>query len=296
MKQTSRIDGKVTQLNISAQSERERNILPGVNTTFYKPELEHVDMKSEKIISLDERFPGMRGLDNSRVSREVVLAHDFPEKEKRETFFAAERYRLLCSRVLQVSRSTKSQIFLVTSAVAEEGKTLTITNLAFGLGSVEGKRTLLVDLDLRRPSMHRLLGVRPEPGDCVFLEKDCDWKQSLISLRPNLHVMLALNPADRPDELLHSDAMQNFLEEARKQYDLILIDSAPLLVAVDTHVLVSMVDQALLVVRADKTPIDCAREAIGILGSKALGCVLNGVKRMKYEEYYRSYYGVERRA
>ena len=287
---------RATALKMSLEAKRESRSSSGLIGDSRMSDMERMDLKSDNIIKLDERLPGLRALDNTRVAKEVILAQDLSDEEKRDTFFAAERYRLLCTRVLQVTRSLKSQVFLVTSAIAGEGKTLTVTNLAYGLSSVEGKRTLLVDLDLRRPSMHRLLGVRPEASDCVFLEKQEDWRRSLFSLRPNLHALLALNAAEKPDELLHSEGMERFLAEAREEYDIILIDSAPLLVAVDTHVIVAMVDQALLVVRADSTPIDCAKDALAILGAKALGCVLNDVKRLKYEEYYRSYYGDERRA
>jgi capsular exopolysaccharide synthesis family protein len=294
-KSADALGGKVPGVNMSLKVEAGSKLAAGLIEGSSTSALEQVELKSRKILNLDERYPGLPRLDSRRIAREVILAHELSEEERRDTFFAAERYRLLCTRVLQVTRSLKSQVFLVTSAIAGEGKTLTATNLAFGLSSVEGKRTLLVDLDLRRPSMHRLLGVRPKPGDCVFLEKQGDWRQSLIGLRPNLQALLALSASDRPDELLNSQCLERFLAEAREEYDIILIDSAPLLVAVDTHVIVSLVDQALLVVRADSTPIDCAKEALGVLGAKALGCVLNDVKRLKYEEYYRSYYGDDRR-
>lgn len=269
------------------------SIVERTSVVLRRPEPER--MEPDARVTMHEASAGIRMIDTERVSPEVILAHDFSEEDKRELFFASERYRLLCTRVLQVSRSTKSRVFLITSAISGEGKTLTSANLAFGLSSVEGKRILLVELDLRRPALHRLLGIRPQPGDCVFLEKAGDWHDCRLALRPNLHVMLTLNPAERPDELLHSDNMQRFVEEARREYDIILMDCAPLLVAVDTHVLVSMADQALLVVRADRTPIGCARDALQVLGTKALGCVLNDAKHLKYEEYYRSYYGEEKR-
>ena len=286
-------DGIVGGLNMSLGTEGGR-LIEALENSPRIIDRDSAELKAARILNLSDGLTGPRTLDRTHIVREVVLAHDFSNEERRETFFAAERYRLLCTRVLQVCRSLRSQVFVVTSAIAGEGKTLTATNLAFGLSSVQGKRILLVDLDLRRPSMHRLLGVRPQPGDCSFLEKQEDWRSSLLAPRENLHVLLALNAADKPDELLHSESMERFLIEARNGYDIIVIDSAPLLVAVDTHVIISMADQALLVVRADSTPIECAREALTVLGAKAVGCVLNGVKRMKYEDYYRSYYGDER--
>lgn len=247
------------------------------------------------VVSLDLKSPGMRKVDDRRIVREVVVGRPISPERDQDLVSAVERYKLLGTRVLQVARTLRSQVFLVTSATPEEGKSLTTLNLGFALSGVEGKRVLIVELDLRRPSMHRLLGLHSLPGEETFLAKEEDWHESLWSLRPNFHVLLAMNPSSQPDELLHSESMSTFLAEARKEYDIILIDSVPLMAAVDTHVLLPMIDQALLVVRADQTPIDCAQDALKILGAKALGCVLNDVKRMKYEDYYRGYYDTQKR-
>jgi Mrp family chromosome partitioning ATPase len=87
--------------------------------------------------------------------------------------------------------------------------------------------------------------------------------------------------------------MQELLLAAREEYDYVLIDSAPLLLAADTHALLPIIDQALLVIRANHTPIACCQDALKILGEKAVGCILNDVKRLKYETYYRGYYGTD---
>lgn len=238
-----------------------------------------------------ERVPP-RKLDNSRIDSTVVLAQRLSRKEEKDLHFIIQRYRLLCNRVVEVAKVTESQVFLLTSALADEGKTLTSANLAFALSGIEGKRTLLIDLDLRRYSLHSILGVTPSKRDKPFLES-ADWHDSLWSLRPNLHALLNTTPTDQPDQALHSEAMHALLETAKGEYDYILIDSAPLLLAADTHALLPMIDHALLVVRADQTPIPCSQDALKILGDKAVGCILNDVKRMKYESYYRGYYGTE---
>ena len=248
-----------------------------------------------EIVSLDLKGSGMRKIDDRRIVREVVLGRPISTERDQDLVPAVERYKLLGTRVLQVARTLRSQVFLVTSATPEEGKSLTTLNLGFALSGVEGKRVLIVELDLRRPSMHRLLGLHALHGEETFLTKEEDWHESLWSVRPNFQVLLAMNPSSQPDELLHSEGMTKFLAEARKEYDIILIDSVPLMAAVDTHVLLPMIDQALLVVRADQTPIECAQDALKILGAKALGCVLNDVKRMKYEDYYRGYYDTQKR-
>lgn len=233
-----------------------------------------------------------RKLDNSKIADEVVLAQRLSREEEKNLHFIVQRYRLLCNRVVEVAQNLHSQVFLITSALADEGKTLTSANLAYALSGIERKRTLLIDLDLRRFSLHNMLGVSSSTNDKFFLAAE-DWHDCLWSLRPNLHALLATRPADQPDELLHSVALHNLLTKAREEYDYILIDSAPLLLAADTHALLPIIDQALLVVRADNTPIACSQDALKILGDKAVGCVLNDVKRLKYASYYQGYYGTE---
>lgn len=231
-------------------------------------------------------------LDNTKISNQVVLAQRLSRQEEKDLHFVIHRYRLLCNRLIEVANNLSSQVFLITSALAEEGKTLTSANLAFALGGIEHKRTLLIDLDLRRCTMHSLLGVSRTDHEQLFLEAD-DWHDCLWSIRPNLHALLATGPADQPDQLLHSTAIHNLLLAAREEYDYILIDSAPLLLAADTHALLPIIDQALLVVRADHTPISCSQDALKILGDKAVGCILNDVKRLKYQAYYHGYYGTD---
>jgi capsular exopolysaccharide synthesis family protein len=235
-----------------------------------------------------------RKLDSSRIRDEVVLARRLSHQEEKNLHFVIQRYRLLCNRLVEVAQNLNCQVFLITSALAEEGKTLISANLAFALSGIEGKRTLLIDLDLRRYTMHSLLGVQPSQNDKLFLEAE-DWHDCLWSLRPNLHALLSTKAADEPDQLLHSTAMQNLLIAARQEYDYVLVDSAPLLLAADTHALLPIIDQALLVVRADHTPIACSQDALKILGDKAVGCILNDVKRLKYESYYHGYYGTDKR-
>jgi protein-tyrosine kinase len=265
-----------------SEDEATRSGSPGL--TKSEQTLRHERMNLELI------EPKRWEVDDALISPEVVLARRSAAGLPETMLLAAEKYRLLCTRILQVARAQRSKVFMVTSAIAEEGKTLTSLNLAFGLSHVQDRRTLLVELDLRRPSMHRRLGIRSTTTDMTFLEQSEDWRSGLWRLRPNLHALLAVNPSLRPDELLHSDKMTNFLEEARSEYDFVVIDTAPLLVTADAHALIPIVDHALFVIRANHTPIDCAQDALAMLGKKALGCVLNDVAELKYEEYYSRYY------
>lgn len=242
----------------------------------------------------DYEYSTVRRLDNSRIANQVVMAQRLSRQEEKNLHFIIQRYRLLCNRMIEVARNLGSQVFLITSAIAEEGKTLTAANLAFALSGIENKNTLLIDLDLRRFSLHSLLGMSPALEEDHFLLAD-DWHNSVWSLRPGLDALLATTGADHPDEMLHSSALRILLEAARIEYDYVLIDSAPLLLAADTHALLPLVDQAMLVVRADHTPMACSQDALRILGEKAVGCILNDVKRLKYQAYYNGYYGTEER-
>lgn len=231
-----------------------------------------------------------RAINEKEVAAEVILARNGPVGLSDEALLAVEKYRLLCTRILQVARSLKCQVFLVTSAIAKDGKTVTALNLAYGLSRVQGKRSLVVELDLRRPSMKKVLGIRSYAKEPNFLEVDNDWREALWELRPNLDALLAMTSSLRSDVLVQSERMHNFLAEAKREYDYIIIDSAPLLSAADTHALLPLIDQALFVVRAGQTPIARAQEALAILGDKALGCVLNDVQNMGSIEYYDSDY------
>ncbi len=236
----------------------------------------------------------VKRLDTSKIKSEVIMAQRLSRREQQNLHFIIQRYRLLCNRMVEVAKNLDSQVFLITSALAEEGKTLVTANLAFALSGIENKRTLLIDLDLRRYSMHALLGLSDTDGDEHFLQAE-DWHDSLWSIRPGLDALLATSPVDRPDELLYRSAMVDLLSAARREYDYILIDSAPLLLAADTHAMLPIIDQAMLVVRADHTPIACSQDALKILGDKAVGCILNDVKRLKYEDYYNGYYGADKK-
>jgi capsular exopolysaccharide synthesis family protein len=236
--------------------------------------------------ALEPVRPAMRTIPDDAIAPQVILARSGPADLSEEALIAVEKYRLLCTRVLQVARSLKSKVFLVTSAVVRDGKTLTALNLAYGLSRVPGKRTLLVELDLRRPSMRHILGLFNVNKEMSFLESDDDWHGSLWQLRPNLHALLAMTSSLRSDVLLQSERMQNFLTQARAEYDYIVLDSAPLLAASDTHALVPLVDQALFVIRANHTPIHHAQQGLEILGKKTLGCVLNDARELQYQEYF----------
>lgn len=191
---------------------------------------------------------------------------------------------------------------LVTSAMAEEGKSTVAVGLAAALATA-GRRTLLVDCDLRRPVVSRRLGLPPEPGLTDYVTGNAameDVVHQLHTLLPSLNGAGALSdqglscitagtPAPRPAELLASDRFQRFLAELSHTYDTVVLDSAPLLTVADSLALVPAVASVLLCVRLLQTRRDHARAALHALGrlpERPMAVVLTGVKSEGDGYYY----------
>ena len=234
-------------------------------------------------------FVHRRILGEHKVSSRVLTATPLSENAPDCMVLAAEQYRLLRTRVIQICRSKRGNVLLITSALAGEGKTLTAINLSYSLASLENKRVLYVELDLRRPSAHTLLGLRSDAGSTTFLESKRPWQECIHKLTSNLDVLLAYNPSQTPNDTLHKDELAIFLTNASKQYDVVILDTAPLLATVDTEAVLPLVNSVLFLIRADKTPIDCVRDALALVGEKAVGIVLNGTNTLKYRDYYYGY-------
>ncbi len=231
----------------------------------------------------------MRMVEGHRVARQVLTAGPMAKDAAPSEVIAAEQYRLLRTRVLQICKSKRGNILLVTSALAGDGKTLTAINLGYSLASLPEKRVLYVELDLRRPSAHTVLGIRSEAGARTFLEEEQPWQECVYKLTENLHGLLAYNPSRTPNETLHRSELATFLAAASKEYDTVILDTAPLLATVDTEAILPLVNSVLFLIRADKTPIDCVADALALVGEKIVGVVLNGAKTVKYRDYYYGY-------
>ena len=204
----------------------------------------------------------------------------------------AERYRRLRLRLDQPAPDgAPRQIILVTSAVPEEGKTTTTVNLALAFAEDRDRHTLLIDADLRRPSISRYLTPPPRLGLSEVLSGEASLEHALIELKAaHLTFLPAGAPSNNPLELLQSDYLASVLGELRRRFDRIVIDTPPTVPFTDAAVLNAACDGALLVVRAGKTTgtlIDraCASLSHGTL----LGVVLNDVAFTPIDRYYYQY-------
>jgi len=189
--------------------------------------------------------------------------------------------------------AAESHLLLVTSSLPEEGKSFCSVNLAIALHEL-GRKVLLVDGDLRRPSIHRTLKIPLEPGLSGFLENRIG-EEELIQTVPSVEgfpvVTAGMSPT-QPTDLLSSPKLVELLKSWRTQYQYVLVDSPPTLVAADSVVLASLVDGVIFVVRASRTHDEAAvagKQRLVDVGAKILGGVLN-VANLQMERGYRYYY------
>ena len=195
--------------------------------------------------------------------------------------FEAEQYRALRYMIEQRHRADHLAIIAVSSAGAGDGKTLTALNLAGALAQAAEARVLLVEADLRHPSVAQLLGLRAgrQAGlvDAI-LDESLTLAEVAVRQPPfNLSVVLAGQTPPSPYEVLKSPRVAELLEEARGAYDYVVVDTAPLLTVQDSRVIARWVDGIILVVAANQTPRGLVEEALNVVDpAKMLGFVFNG--------------------
>jgi succinoglycan biosynthesis transport protein ExoP len=202
----------------------------------------------------------------------------------------SESYRALRTSLLLTSVGAPPKIILITSALPQEGKTTTSINTATVLAQ-KGTRVLLIDADLRRPSIHKTLGMGPRAGLSNVLTGGTTLQQATVrsSSLPNLFVLPAGTPPPNPAELLASAQMIDMLAELREQYDHIVVDTPPTLSVTDAVVLSTRADAVVLVIRSGQTTKPALRRARDILAqvnARVAGVLLNAVNLDSPDYYY----------
>jgi capsular exopolysaccharide synthesis family protein len=184
------------------------------------------------------------------------------------------------------------KVVAVTSSIAGEGKTLSCANLAANLSSAGMKKVLLMDVDLRKSDLSRGMGVAQHPGLSDFLAGTAEPKDILReSIEPGLRIIPAGTRLSDPTDLLAGEKFKRFLIDAREEYDVVLLDTPPILPVADTLMLKDQVDGFVFLFRAGFTPHNIMSQALEEVGEqKVLGVVLNGVEA-KSPKYYHRYYG-----
>lgn len=216
-----------------------------------------------------------------------LISHFAPDS----TF--AESYRSLRTALLLSGPLASLKSLIITSPLPNEGKSVTISNLAVSLAQME-KKVLLVDADLRRPKQHRIFNLKNHDGLSNYLTMGLDLDRMIkTTLVPSLYLINSGPVPPNPAELLGSDRMKGLLERLKAAFDFILIDTPPILSVTDSQVLGRMVDGLVLVVQADRTPKEAlrqSREIIDLLQLKTYGVVINALNLDNRGYYHRHYY------
>lgn len=204
----------------------------------------------------------------------------------------SEAYRTLRTNVQFTSVDSKTKKILITSSGPREGKSTTVANLAVSMAQA-GKSVLIVDADLRNPTMHKLFELSNLEGLSVSLVQDKDYKNYIQETRvPGVRVLTGGPIPPNPAELVGSMRMKGLIEEVSSQYDVVLIDTPPVIAVTDAAILAQEVDGVILVLASgevNKEYAQRAKDQLDKVGAKILGAVLNKAD-MKSSEYYYYYY------
>jgi len=208
----------------------------------------------------------------------------------------AELFKILKTNLLFPSTGTPPRKILVTSPMPGDGKSFITSNLAISMALSVEEYVLLVDCDIRRPTIHKYFGFGHVMGLSEHLSKGTDLAKILLkSPVPKLTILPAGHTPSNPTELLTSRKMKELMAEVASRYDdrYVIIDSPPPSMAAETNAIINIVDGVILVVKAGKTPTKAVSETIEQIGKeKILGIVLNHSDQnaKKYYGYERSYY------
>jgi receptor protein-tyrosine kinase len=218
-----------------------------------------------------------------------VIVHSDPRS------LGADRFRLLRARLTQLTAKAKLKTLLVTSPVPEDGKSTVSLNLATALAEHGKRSVLLLEADLFRPSLSRILGISPGTGLAECLQDDSDPIAALRRIEPlGWYFLPAGKAVSNPTELVHSVRFSPLVAMFETRFEWILVDSPPIAPVADILALKAQAGGCVLVVRAGQTQREMVEEAVRQLGRQyVLAIVLNGVEGLdrQHSKYYGKYYG-----
>lgn len=229
---------------------------------------------------------------NSVIERDLQ-AHLHPQSN------AAEGFRTLRASISLTPKAERFHVLAITSTIPSEGKSLVASNLAIVMAQT-GLKTLLVDADLRRPSVHKAYQLHSPTGLSSFLTQEVDQLDKIVHKTevPNLDVICCGAVPSTPSELIGSKRMHEFLEAVRARYDRVILDSPPISAVSDPLIIAAMSDGVVFVTKFNKIRREHARKSVQRIqdaGIHVLGSVLNDIDFEGKDSYYYSYYYYQNR-
>ncbi len=220
--------------------------------------------------------------------------------DRRTGFSFIETYKAIRTKIENNSAKTGNKVYLVTSACENEGKTTVSANIALSLAE-NGKSVLLIDADLRKPSITKILSL-PDVGEgfASVIKQETSITEAIKLIKNfNLYVLADRKPVSNPSELLSMKITEEIINGIRDEFDFIIIDTAPASVVTDASIIAGFADAAIMVVREDFSPYSRIRmsvEDIDSNGAEIVGCVFNAetettIKAGKYGGKYGRYGG-----
>ncbi len=244
----------------------------------------------QEITKLSENRGAIMGVIRHTNSRSPVIVDKHPKSS------VAESYRVIRTQIEYVLHRKENITVMITSTQSGDGKTYISANMA-GVYAVTGKKTLLIDLDMRKPSVQSLLNIDYNKGISDYLTGDITLEQAIIKdSRYRFDMLLVGTIPPSPGELLKSDMMKRLMEKLKKEYSYIIVDTSPIGLVADAYTVMDYTDVILYSVRCGKTNKKLFKNTVNNLfqnGVQNIRYVFNDVnfKKLEYSRYYSNYYG-----
>jgi len=190
---------------------------------------------------------------------------------------SSEEYRNVRTSLLQRSKRSRLRSIVVTSVAPGEGKSVTALNLSWFLAQTEGIKAILIDSDLRLPSLAGYIGIEPKPGLSEVLDGEANLLDAVVQLNPSgLHLLPGGRPRRDVAELLSGPTFAGLMDEATDMFDYVIVDAPPIGVFTDAKILVHSMDATLMVIRSNYTHYKALGRIMEDLpADRLLGVVLN---------------------